>query len=78
MHLQLYRQFLHNYIKNFPNVNIEYIDFFRYNRNIMYKLNKKTTIYSSFLIFLIRLNLKIIYIFHSNLIYAYTTILTVL
>ena len=78
MHLQLYRQFLHNYIKNFPNVNIEYIDFFRYNRNIMYKLNKKTTIYSSFLIFLIRLNLMIIYIFHSNLIYAYTTILTVL
>ena len=78
MHLQLYRQFLHNYIKNFPNVNIEYIDFFRYNRNIMYKLNKKTTIYSSFLIFLIRLNLKIIYIIHSNLIYAYTTILTVL
>ena len=78
MHLQLYRQFLHNYIKNFPNVNIEYIDFFRYNRNIMYKLNKKTTIYSSFLIFLIRLNLKIIYIVHSNLIYAYTTILTVL
>ena len=78
MHLQLYRQFLHNYIKNFPNVNIEYIDFFRYNRNIMYKPNKKTTIYSSFLIFLIRLNLKIIYIFHSNLIYAYTTILTVL
>lgn len=78
MHLQLYRQFLHNYIKNFPNVNIEYIDFFRYNRNIMYKLSRKTTTYSSFLIFLIRLNLKIIYIFHSNLIYAYTTILTVL
>ena len=59
-------------------VNIEYIDFFRYNRNIMYKPNKKTTIYSSFLIFLIRLNLKIFYIIHSNLIYAYTTILTVL
>ena len=44
----------------------------------MYLANKKTTIYSSFLIFLIRLNLKIIYIIHSNLIYAYTTILTVL
>ena len=44
----------------------------------MYKPNKKTTIYSSFLIFLIRLNLKIFYIIHSNLIYAYTTILTVL
>ena len=77
-HLQPYRQFLHNYIKNFPNVNIEYIEFFRYNRNIMYKLDKKTTIYSSFLIFLIRLNLKIVYKIHSNLIYAYTTILTVL
>ena len=59
-------------------VNIDYIEIFRYNRNIMYKLDKKTTIYSSFLIFLIRLNLKIIYIIHSNLIYAYTTILTVL
>jgi len=69
---------LRNYIKNFTNVNIDYIEIFRYNRNIMYKLDKKTTIYSSFLIFLIRLNLKIIYIIHSNLIYAYTTILTVL
>ena len=77
-HLQPYQHFLRNYIKNFTNVNIDYIEIFRYNRNIMYKLNKKTTIYSSFLIFLIRLNLKIIYIIHSNLIYTYTTILTVL
>ena len=42
----------------FKKVNIEYIDFFRYNHYIMYLINKKTTIYCSFLIFLIRTSLK--------------------
>ena len=68
--LNPYRLLWINFIDIFLNVNIEYIEFFRYNRNILYKPNKKTTIYSSFLIFLIRLSLKIVYIFQSNLMYA--------
>ena len=52
-------------------VNIDYIEIFRYNRNIMYKLDKKTTIYSSFLVFLIRFSLKNFYILHANLIYHF-------
>ncbi len=60
-----------NYIYIFKNVNIEYIEFFRYNHNIMYLANKKTTIYSSFLVFLIRFSLKNFYILHANLIYHF-------